>query len=164
MSDQNSPYEPPSGARSSAGDGTEQPGGGAGSPPPEPMPPEPMPPEPVPPEYMPPPGAPAPPPAGSPPGYEGAYQQQAYPAAPPSSNHTQLYGILGIVLAVVCCPLLGVLFGWLSMNEAKKTGSDDTLGKVGFWIGIALTAVGLVSAIIAICVGGISGWNNNNDY
>jgi hypothetical protein len=154
MSDQNSPYEPPSGARSSAGDGTEQPGGGAGSPPPEYMPPE----------YIPPSGAPAPPPAGSPPpGYEGAYQQQAYPAAPPSSNHTQLYGILGIVLAVVCCPLLGILFGWLSINEAKKTGSDDTLGKVGFWIGIALTAVGLVSAIIAICVGGISGWNNN-DY
>jgi hypothetical protein len=154
MSDQNSPYEPPSGARSSAGDGTEQPGGGSGSPPPEPMPPE----------AMPPPAAPAPPPAGSPPpGYEGAYQQQAYPAAPPSSNHTQLYGILGIVLAVVCCPLLGVLFGWLSMNEAKKTGSDDTLGKVGFWIGIALTAVGLVTAIIAICIGGMSGWNNN-DY
>jgi hypothetical protein len=154
MSDQNWPYEPPSGARSGAGDGTEQPGGGSGSPPPEPMPPE----------AMPPPAAPAPPPAGSPPpGYEGAYQQQAYPAAPPSSNHTQLYGILGIVLAVVCCPLLGVLFGWLSMNEAKKTGSDDTLGKVGFWIGIALTAVGLVTAIIAICIGGMSGWNNN-DY
>jgi hypothetical protein len=162
MSDQNSPYEPPSGARPSAGDGTEQPGGGAGPPPPEPMQPEPV--QPMPPEAMPPPGTPAPPPAGSPPpGYEGAYQQQAYPGAPPSTNHTQLYGILGIVLAVVCCPLLGVLFGWLSINEAKKTGSDDTLGKVGFWIGIALTAIGLVSAIIAICVGGISGWDNN-DY
>jgi len=61
---------------------------------------------------------------------------------------------------VVCCPLLGILFGWLSMNEAKKTGSDDTLGKVGFWLGIAITAIGLVTSIIAICAGGISGWNN----
>ena len=76
-------------------------------------------------------------------------------------NNTQLYGILGIVFAVVCCPLLGILFGWMSMNEAKKTGSDDTLGKVGFWLGIAFTAIGLVSAIIAICAGGISGWNNH---
>ena len=108
-----------------------------------------------------------PPVAGaSPPGYEGYPPQAAYPqsgayAAPPAKNNTQLFGILGIVFAVVCCPLLGVLFGWLSMNEAKKTGSDDTLGKVGFWLGIAFTAIAVVSVIIAGCAGAFGAWDNN---
>jgi hypothetical protein len=85
----------------------------------------------------------------------------AYPSPVQSGrNNTQLFGVLGIVLAVACCPLLGILFGWLSINEARKTGSDETLGKVGFWIGIALTALGVIGAIIAICAGGIGGWNN----
>jgi hypothetical protein len=116
----------------------------------------------------PPPGSAPPgsaPPGSAPPGSENAYppgaypQQGAYAAPGPPRNNTQLFGILGIVFAVVCCPLLGVLFGWLSMNEAKKTGSDETLGKVGFWLGIAFTAIGVVSAVIAICAGGLSGWN-----
>jgi hypothetical protein len=108
-----------------------------------------------------------PPVAGSaPPGYEGYPPSAGYPpagayAAPPARNNTQLFGILGIVFAVVCCPLLGVLFGWLSMNEAKKTGSDDTLGKVGFWLGIAFTAIALVSVIIAACAGAFGAWDNN---
>jgi len=90
------------------------------------------------------------------------YQATTGPVAPGARNNTQLFGILGIVFAVVCCPLLGVLFGWLSMNEAKKTGSDDTLGKVGFWLGIAMTAVGLIAAIIAVCAGAFS--SNNMNY
>jgi hypothetical protein len=117
-------------------------------------------------EQAPPPssGTPAAPPPTSgspPPGYENAYPPGAYAPPGPPRNNTQLFGILGIVFAVVCCPLLGVLFGWLSMNEAKKTGSDDTLGKVGFWLGIAFTAIGIVGAILAVCVGGLSGgWNS----
>jgi hypothetical protein len=165
MSDQNSPYEPPTGSGSGpAGGGGTEPSSGAGYPPPnesgsiyESASHHALPPEPAPQS-----GAPVPPPVAgaAPPGYEGYQQPGAYAAAPPARNNTQLYGILGIVFAVVCCPLLGILFGWMSMNEAKKTGSDDTLGKVGFWLGIAFTAIGLVSAIIAICAGGISGWNN----
>jgi uncharacterized membrane protein len=81
------------------------------------------------------------------------YQATTGPVTTGGKNNTQLFGILGIVFAVVCCPLLGVLFGWLSMNEAKKTGSDDTLGKVGFWLGIAITAIGLIATIIAVCAG-----------
>jgi hypothetical protein len=164
MTDQN-PQQP-----SEAGDGGE-PVSGSGYPPPsgsgsiyessaynQPPPEQEPTPSPSPsPEPTPPPEPTAPYAGGPPPGY-------AYPAAPaaPQRNNTQLFGILGIVLAVVCCPLLGILFGWLSMNEAKKTGSDDTLGKVGFWLGIAITAIGLVTTIIAICAGGISGWNDNN--
>lgn len=85
---------------------------------------------------------------------------------PVSKDNTQLYGILGIVLAVVCCPPLGILFGYLSMQEAKKAGKDDTLGKVGFWLGIAMTAIGVIGTILAVCLGGFSsfGWNREYNY
>lgn len=172
--EQNQPYEPPTSSGPTGPDGTEPASGsgypassGSGSvyesasyqPPPPEMPP--------PPGDAPPPVAGGPPPPGYDP-YQappGGYQQPAYaggPAAPPAKNNTQLFGILGIVFAVVCCPLLGILFGWLSMNEAKKTGSDDTLGKVGFWLGIGIVALYVVGGIIAVCAGGISGWSTNH--
>ena len=113
---------------------------------------------------VPPPVAGSAPPGSDPYNQPGAYGQQpayAQPVAAPQKNNTQLFGILGIVFAVVCCPLLGVLFGWLSMQEAKKTGSDDTLGKIGFWIGIAFVAIWLVTGIIAACAGAFGSWNNN---
>jgi hypothetical protein len=137
MSEQN-PYEPP------------------GSEPPEPGPGEP------PPSYEQ--GYP-------PPGYEQGYPPQGGYTQPPGGyaqqperNNTQLFGILAIVLAIVCCPLLGILFGWLSMKEAKKFGSDDILGKVGFWLGIAFTALWVAGALIALCAGGMSGWNHGTRY
>lgn len=93
----------------------------------------------------------------------------SYPTPPvgpavPARNNTLLFGILGIVLAVLCCPLLGVLFGWMSMNEAKKTGSDQTWGKVAFWLGIALAALGLIASIIG-CVTGLfsTNWGTGRD-
>jgi hypothetical protein len=85
------------------------------------------------------------------------------PTTPPKKDNTQLFGILGIVLAIACCPPLGILFGYLSMQEAKKAGKDDTLGKVGFWLGIAMTAIGLIGAILAACLGGFSGWQMDRD-
>ncbi len=85
-------------------------------------------------------------------------------AVPAPRDNTQLFGILGIVLAVVCCPLLGILFGYLSMQEAKKYGKDQTLGKVGFWLGIAMLAVSVIATIIAVCAGGFAGWNERNNY
>lgn len=85
-------------------------------------------------------------------------------AAQPARDNTQLFGILGIVLAVVCCPPLGILFGYLSMQEAKKSGKDQTLGKVGFWLAIAMTAVSVIGTIIAICAGGFAGWTDRSNY
>jgi hypothetical protein len=117
--------------------------------------------------YQTPPAEPPPPPppppiaGGPPPGYEHAYPPPGAYAAPAAKNNTQLFGILGIVLAVVCCPLLGILFGWLSINEAKKTGSDATLGKVGLWLGVGLLALSVVVGIIAACAGAFGSWNNN---
>jgi hypothetical protein len=82
---------------------------------------------------------------------------------PAGRDNTTLFGILGIVIAVICCAPLGILFGYLSMQEAKKHGKDDTLGKVGFWLGIALTAIGLVAAILGLCFGAFGSWGINND-
>jgi hypothetical protein len=95
------------------------------------------------------------PPGGQPPpGYQGTG-----PVMPAERNNTQLFGILGIVLGLVCCAPLGILFGWLSMNEAKKTNSDSTLGKVAFWLGIAITALYVVGGVIAVCAGVFSSSN-----
>lgn len=179
-SDQNppsSPYEPPSGSAQPGGDqpstgsGYEPPVGGGAEPPVTGGT-----------GYEPPTsGGGYPPPAGSGSVYEssayqtpggavpggpapGAYGQtppQPAPVAAGGKNNTQLFGILGIVLGVVCCAPLGILFGWMSMNEAKKTGADDTLGKVAFWLGIGLVAIWLVAAIIAICAGGLGSWSND---
>jgi len=65
-------------------------------------------------------------------------QPPGYPAPPPAAaakDNTTLWGVLGIVLAL-CCPflgpVLGVVFGVLSMNEAKKHGKQPTLAYVAF--------------------------------
>jgi len=101
---------------------------------------------------------PPPPPPNTPP-------NQPAPVPPEGRDNTQLFGILGIVLAVVCCGPLGILFGYLSMQEAKKHGKDDILGKVGFWLGIALTALGVIAVILGVCFGafGSMNWNNDRD-
>ena len=65
------------------------------------------------------------------------------PAATPANDKTTLWGVLGIVFAFCCSPL-GILFGVLALNEAKKAGKPPTLG----WIAIILSAVLLVLGII----------------
>ena len=52
------------------------------------------------------------------------------PAAPASNDKTTLWGVLGIVIGLICCWPLGIVFGVLSMNEAKKSGKPNTLGIV----------------------------------
>ncbi|WP_254548680.1 hypothetical protein [Catellatospora tritici] len=108
----------------------------------EPLPPH----EPVP--QLPP---PPPPPVPSP-----------YGVAPPPAgkDNTQLFGIIGIVTAVACCAPVGILFGWLSMKEAREHGQDQTLGKVAFWLGIAftiLTLLGVLAWCAALAFGGAMG-------
>jgi len=84
---------------------------------------------------------------------------QPGPVPPPGGrDNAQLFGILSIVIAVLCCPPLGILFGYLSMQEAKKYGKDDTLGKVGFWLSIAITALWVIGGILSLCFG-MGSWN-----
>jgi hypothetical protein len=67
------------------------------------------------------------------------------PAATPAGNDkTTLWGVLGIVIGFLCCPILGVVFGILSINEAKKAGKPNTLGVVA----IVASVLGIVLGLI----------------
>jgi hypothetical protein len=65
------------------------------------------------------------------------------PAAQPASDRSTLFGVLGIVLGFLCCWILGIVFGILSMNEAKKVGKQPTLAYIAF----AAAALNLIGSI-----------------
>jgi hypothetical protein len=65
-------------------------------------------------------------------------------AAPAGNDKTTLWGVLGIVVGFLCCPILGFVFGVLSMKEAKKVGKPNTLGIIA----IVLSAVSLIGSIV----------------
>lgn len=96
---------------------------------------------------------------------QSPYGQPSYGSQPVRTDggNTQLYGVLGIVLAVVACAPLGILFGWLSIKEARTHGQSQTLGKVALWLGIALTALVVLAglcALGAIIIGSTQGDTN----
>jgi hypothetical protein len=66
------------------------------------------------------------------------------PGAVPANDKTQLWGILGIVTGLICCPILGVVFGVLSLQESKKSGKPPTLAYAAF----GASAVGIVITVI----------------
>lgn len=70
--------------------------------------------------------------------------------APAAANDkTTLWGVLGIVLGFICCWPLGVVFGILSLLEAKKSGKPPTLAYVAF----AASALNLVGSIFLFTTG-----------
>jgi hypothetical protein len=75
------------------------------------------------------------------------------PAATPSNDKTTLWGVLGIVIGLICCAPLGIVFGFLSVNEAKKSGKSPTLG----YVAIGLSALSLVVGIILAATGNYPG-------
>lgn len=62
------------------------------------------------------------------------------PAAQPANDKTTLWGVLGIVIGLICCWPLGVVFGVLSLLEARKAGKAPTLAYIAF----AAAALGLI--------------------
>jgi uncharacterized membrane protein len=77
------------------------------------------------------------------------------PAATPANDKTTLWGVLGIVTGLICCPLLGVLFGVLSLQEAKKFNKPPTLAYVAF----AVSAVNLIISVILSATGNYPGFS-----
>jgi hypothetical protein len=65
------------------------------------------------------------------------------PAAAGANDRTTLWGVLGIVIGFLCCPILGIVFGILSMQEAKKAGKPNTLGIVA----IVASVVGIAVSV-----------------
>lgn len=69
--------------------------------------------------------------------------------APAGTDRTQLWGILGIVVGLICCGLLGIVFGVLSIVEANKWGKPKTLGIIAIACG-ALNIIGGIVYQVAI--------------
>lgn len=70
------------------------------------------------------------------------------PAAQPANDKTTLWGVLGIVFGI-CCPILGIVFGILSMNEAKKSGKPPTLAYISFVVAVIAIVVGIIYRVSA---------------
>jgi hypothetical protein len=62
------------------------------------------------------------------------------PAAQPANDKTTLWGVLGIVIGLICCWPAGIVFAVLSLQEAKKAGKPPTLAYIAF----ACAAIGLI--------------------
>ena len=63
---------------------------------------------------------------------------------PPSSlppaaerDRTTVWGVLGIALSLVCCSVLGIVFGYLSIRDARRYGQSQVLGYVSVALGVA---------------------------
>ena len=108
------------------------------SPPPPSDPPTPPPPPGNPPPGNLPPGNPPPSPGGPPP-YQPPYQ----PAGAAGGNdRTTLWGVLGIIVGLICCGILGIVFGVLSIRDAKRYGRSQALG----WVAIVLSAINIITS------------------
>lgn len=66
------------------------------------------------------------------------------PAATPSNDRTTLWGVLGIVIGLICCWPLGLVFAFLSFREARQAGKQPTLAYIAF----AACAIGIIWNII----------------
>ncbi len=91
----------------------------------------------------PPPGYGPPPEYGPPPGY-------GPPATPPGKDRTTLYGWLGIVLGLCCLGLLGIVFGALSLQQARRYGNSRVLGIIALVIGILRLVGDVVGLVIRV--------------
>ncbi|HEY2947747.1 MAG TPA: hypothetical protein VGJ53_05010 [Micromonosporaceae bacterium] len=75
------------------------------------------------------------------------------PAAAPANDRTNLWGWLGIVIGLLCCGILGIIFGVLSLQEARKHGKPQTLG----WIAIAVSALNIIAGGVLRATGNFPG-------
>ncbi len=64
-------------------------------------------------------------------------------AQPAGKDNTTLFGWIGII-GGLCCGLLGLIFGGLSIAQAKKWGQSPVLGYIGIAIGILNIIGGIV--------------------
>jgi hypothetical protein len=74
----------------------------------------------------------------------GGPYQPPQPIAPGGTDRSTLFGWIGIVTGICCCGLLGIIFGWLSIQDAKKWGKSPTLG----WVALIIGVVGVIWNII----------------
>ncbi|MET7877130.1 DUF4190 domain-containing protein [Micromonospora profundi] len=86
----------------------------------------------------------------------------AYPPPPPpparGRDRTTLWGVLGIVLGLICCGILGVIFGYLSIRDARRYGQSPVLG----YLAIAFGVINIIGSAILRSTGNYPFWSNND--
>lgn len=79
------------------------------------------------------------------------------PDSPPSpagvNDRTTLWGVLGIVVGLFCCGILGIIFGWLSIRDAKRSGKSPVLG----WVAIVLSLLNIIASAVLRATGNYPG-------
>ncbi|MEV1288509.1 hypothetical protein [Micromonospora sp. NPDC049679] len=70
------------------------------------------------------------------------------PAAAPGNDRTTLWGVLGIVVGLLC-GILGIVFGYLSIRDARRCGRSPVLG----WVAIAVSVVNVVASAVLRATG-----------
>ncbi|KXK63251.1 hypothetical protein AWW66_03885 [Micromonospora rosaria] len=81
-----------------------------------------------------------------------------YPPSPPPAagrDRTTLWGVLGIVLGLLCCGVLGILFGYLSVRDAKRFGQSPVLG----YLAIAFGVINIIGSWVLRSTGNYPFWN-----
>jgi purine-cytosine permease-like protein len=81
-----------------------------------------------------------PPPSGPPPPGPPPPQPPYQPAGAGGRDRTTMWGVLGIVVGLICCGILGIVFGALSIRDARRYGRSQALG----WVAIVLSILGIV--------------------
>ncbi len=115
-----------------------------------------QPPGPPPGSYPPPPpgGYPPPPPPGG--GYYSPYPG-GYPAPPEAgTNGMAIASLVCSVLGWACGlgPILGIVFGFVALNQIKQSGqSGRGLAMAGIIIGAVTIVVGVIAAVIIMVIG-----------
>lgn len=98
---------------------------------------------------------PVPPPGG---GFPPPPPPVSGPPAGTSSGNNGL-AVASLVLSIVglCCgigSILGIIFGFIALNQIKKTGQQGAgLAKAGIIIGIVTLAIGIIYGIWAMATG-----------
>ncbi|HEY8472545.1 MAG TPA: hypothetical protein VIL37_07905 [Natronosporangium sp.] len=64
------------------------------------------------------------------------------PGAPAAAGNDKstLFGILGLVIGLICCGPAGIVLGILSINQAKQHGSSPALG----WAAVIVSVLGIL--------------------
>lgn len=62
------------------------------------------------------------------------------PEATAGRDRTTLWGVLGIVVGLLCCGVLGIVFGYLSIRDARRFGNSPVLG----WLAIAFGVFNII--------------------
>ncbi len=65
-------------------------------------------------------------------------------AAPAANDRTTLFGVLGIVIGLICCAPAGIVLGVLSIQQAKQNAKPPTLGYVAIAASILQIILGII--------------------